>query len=69
MYHVYATQDLHRHQAAEIAREAELMRRIAERSGGIEPTHRAPSFATHLVSRLRTAFVHHPHAGRPVLGG
>jgi len=69
MYNVYIAEDLHRHQAADIARQAELMRRIAERSFSTDPAPPGPSIGTLLVSRLRTAFAHHPLAGRPVLGG
>lgn len=67
MYHVYAAEDLHRHRAAEVAREVELMRRIAERPA--EPSRPSPSIVARVTARLRTVFVHAPHPGRPVLGG
>jgi len=69
MHDVYATQYLHQRREADIVREAELRRRIAERSAAPAPALSSPPATPRLLTRWWTALAAHSHGHRPVLGG
>lgn len=67
MYDAYVSEQLHRHRLAQVNREAELMRRIAERSGS-QPEAAVPTGRVRLMARLRSALADTLPSTRPALG-
>ena len=68
MYDVYTAHALHQHQVADITREAELMRRIAERTAATTPSRTSAPVTSRLLTRLQSLVAHLPHHGAPVVG-